>query len=459
MGAIRFYVTLYIAKLAAFFLKILKRNATYFPGKIAVTLCPDFLGRIGKPETIIGVTGTNGKTTVCNMLNDVLEDNGYDVLHNRLGSNVNSGIATSLLEGANWRGKSKKKIAVFEIDERSSMKVYPYVKPNFIVCTNLFRDSIKRNAHTEFISGILTYAIPKESKLIVNGDDLISGNIAPKNERVYFGIDKLDTDTKECRNIVRDIIVCPNCYAKLEYEFVRYNHIGKAHCPKCDFASPKIDYLAVGLKVTDKKMTIQTKQGQEEYPLISNNIINIYNMLAMITVLREFGISKENLAKSVEKLKIVETRFSEEQIEDKKIILHLAKGQNPIACSRVFDYVQKEEGNKAVFLLLDDLHEAQNSSENITWLYDCDYEFLKDPGIKQVLVAGGRYLDDKVRLLIAGVPEDKIVCIREEMELVSYLELEEIDKIFILHDLYAFDLAKKVKEQVREKLQKKGGNK
>ena len=35
---------------------------------------------------------------------------------------------------------------------------------------------------------------------------------------------------------------------------------------------------------------------------------------------------------------------------------------NPIACSRAFDYVRKEEGNKAVFVLLDDLHEAAKSS-------------------------------------------------------------------------------------------------
>ena len=68
-----------------------------------------------------------------------------------------------------------------------------------------------RNAHAEFIADILTKYIPKETKLILNGDDLISGNIAPENDRVYFGIDRLDTDTDECQNIVRDIVVCPKC--------------------------------------------------------------------------------------------------------------------------------------------------------------------------------------------------------------------------------------------------------
>lgn len=65
-------------------------NASYFPGKLAVKLCPDFMGCIDKPKTIITVTGTNGKTTVCNMIIDILEANGYDVLNNRAGSNVNA---------------------------------------------------------------------------------------------------------------------------------------------------------------------------------------------------------------------------------------------------------------------------------------------------------------------------------------------------------------------------------
>lgn len=454
MEKIRFYLALYIAKTAQNMLKLFKRNATYLPGKIAVTLCPDFLGYIGKPETIIGVTGTNGKTTVCNMLNDVLLDNGYDVLNNRLGSNINAGIASSLLEGCKWNGKTKKKIAVFEIDERSSKKIYPYVKPTYLVCTNLFRDSIKRNAHTEFIAEILDSSIPEQTKLILNADDLISSHIAMKNERVYFGINQLQEDTKESRNLVRDIIVCPICHAKLKYDFVRYNHIGRAHCPNCDFSSPtNIDYLVTKLEMEQKTMAIQVKEKQEEeYPLITNNIINVYNMLAMITVLREFGLTKEQLDVSIPKLKIVETRFSEEDIQGMKVIMHLAKGQNPIACSRVFDYVRKEEGNKAVVLLLDDLHEAAHSSENITWLYDCDFEFLNQPEIKQIVVAGARYLDDKVRLLLAGIPEEKIVCLREEMQIPEQLDLKQIDKIFILHDLYAFELAKQVKEKIKQKI-------
>ena len=44
---------------------------------------------------------------------------------------------------------------------------------------------------------------------------------------------------------------------------------------------------------------------------------------------------------------------------------------------------------------------------------------------------------------------------REEKEVANNVMLEGIDKIFILHDLYAFDLAKKVKEKIRHRIEEK----
>lgn len=450
---LKFYIILYLAKLSRIALKIIGRDATYFPGKLAVTLCPDFLGRIDKPKTIIGVTGTNGKTTVCNMIEDCLKENEYEFIDNHLGSNINSGLASTLIQGANLLGKQKKNLAVFEIDERSAVKIYPYVTPTYLVCTNLFRDSLKRNAHTEFISNILTNNIPKETKLILNGDDLIVSGLAPENERVYFGIDRLETDTDKCENIVRDITVCPKCDSKLEYDFVRYNHVGRAHCTNCDFTSPKINYEVTNIDFEKMKMWVKNEEKEENYDIINNNIINIYNMLATISVLKEIGLTRNQINPVLKKQKIVDTRYSKEKVKNIEVITQLSKGMNPIACSRAFDYVRKEEGNKAVFVLLDDLHEAANSSENIAWHYDTDYEFLNSESIKQILTAGARYLDTYVRMQMADIPKEKIVYQRDEMSLVEKLNLEGIDKIFILHDLYSIDLKNQIKKKVEEKIQ------
>ncbi len=453
---IRYYLAFYLAKLSVVALKIIRRDATQFPGKLAITICPNFLQMIEKPKTIIAVTGTNGKTTVCNMIEDCLRENNYEFIDNQLGSNTNSGIASTFIKGAKLSGKQKKDMAVFEIDERSSIRIYPFMKPTYLICTNLFRDSLMRNAHTEFISSMLTNNIPKETKLILNGDDLIVSNLAPDNERVYFGINRLDTDTDTCQNIARDIIVCPKCDSKLKYEFVRYNHIGRAHCSKCDFSSPKIDYEVTNIDFENKKMTIRHEEKNEVYDIINNNIINIYNMLATITLLRELGFTNEQINPVLKKQKIVDTRYFKETVGKVEVVTQLAKGMNPIACSRAFDYVRKESGNKAVFVLLDDLHEAASGSENIAWHYDTDYEFLNDDSIKQILTAGARYLDTKVRLEMADIPMEKVVCQRDEISLVDKLELNGIDKVFILHDLYSIKLKEEIKDRVVKKLREMG---
>ena len=329
MSILKFYIALWGAKFSIVLLKLLKRNASSFPGKFALTIYPDFMGKVCKPKTVIGVTGTNGKTTACNMIEDILKENEYDFIDNKYGSNINNGITTTLINGVNIFNKPIKDLAILEIDERSAPKVFPYLKPTYLVCTNLFRDSLMRNAHTEFIADILTKYMPKETKLIVNADCLISSNIAPENERILFSINRLETDTLECNNIVRDIIVCPKCNTKLEYEYVRYHHIGKAKCPNCNFKNFKANFVVDEIDYANKSMVVKNDTKDEKYYLPNTNIINIYNVLAVITLLKEVGLNKNQINKGLKNIKIVETRFSEEEFNNINIVTHLDKGMNP----------------------------------------------------------------------------------------------------------------------------------
>ena len=453
---IRFYIALWGAKIGTVLLKLLKRNATNFPGKFALKICPDFLGRIEKPKTIITVTGTNGKTTVCNMIEDILRVNGYDFIDNKYGSNINSGITTTLISGSNFRGKQKKEIAVLEMDERSSPRVFPYITPTYLICTNIFRDSLMRNAHTEFIADIISKNVPEGTKMIVNADDLIACNIAPKNSKIYFSIGRLETDTEKSNNIVRDIIVCPKCNTKLEYEYYRYHHIGKAHCPNCGFGNVEPDYVVDKIDFENNNIIVKDKDGKEvKFDIANTNIINIYNMLAVIVLLKQMNLTDEQINKGLKELKIVETRFSEEDFENVKIVTHLAKGMNPIACSRAFEYAKTTKGNKIAIVLVDDLHEDAKGSENIAWQYDTDYEFLNDESIKQVIIAGPRFLDGYVRMRMADVKEEKIVYAKDEIEATSKANLEGIDKVVILHDLYSIEETERIKNKIKEMIKER----
>ena len=449
-----FYVAMFLAKCANKSLKLLKRNASYFPGNLALKICPKFLAQVDKPEIIIGVTGTNGKTTVSNMINDILIDNGYKVINNRYGSNMNTGIAASFVENNTLSGKNKNDIAVFEMDERSTVHIFKYITPTYLICNNISRDSIKRNANTAFIADIINNAIPRNTTLITNGDDPICVDLARQNNKIYYGIDKLDTDTEKCENIVQDMVLCPECGTKLEYEYYRYHHVGKMHCPNCDFKTPNMNYEITKINYEDKKITIKdnSNKTEYEYSMITDGIINIYNMLSAITVLKQIGLSDEKISQSLKKTKIVDTRFMVDEAGGKKIVLHLAKGQNPIACSRAFDYVRKQPERKTIILLLDDLHEE---NEVITWLYDADYEFLNGENVEQIIVSGRRAKDTVVRLLMAGVPKEKISLERNEAESVrKHFNPQNIESVYILYDLYSIKERDDVLKEVKTILEK-----
>lgn len=450
MGKLRFLFALWMAKLSVPALKITRHNGTDFPGTLALKLCPDFLKYVGRPKTIIAVTGTNGKTTVSNLLADTLEKEGHRVLINRAGSNVASGIATALLKGCDLAGRVKDyDMAVLEVDERSSVRVYPYITPDYIAVTNLFRDSIMRNAHADFIADIISRSVPAASKLVLNADDLISCGLAPENPRVYFGIDRLPSDTVECVNHINDVRICPKCAGKLRYEYRRYHHIGRAVCQDCGFHSPDSDYLATHVDIAGGAMTIREDGKEYPYTLICDSVFNVYNMVTVIAVLRQLGYAHDEIARVLSQSAIAESRHNVEQAGNVTLVREMAKDKNALACSRVFHYIASRPGKKEVMLLMNSLTDVPHWSENVCWFYDTDFEYLADESIVRVVCTGLRCEDYKLRCLMAGVPEDRLACAVDERDAAALMAYEPGDELYVLYGTDTLELAYQVFDQMK----------
>ena len=455
MSNLRFKAAMLISKSVSVGMKALRRQASYLPGKLALKICPDFLSYIGRPKTIVAVTGTNGKTTVSNMITSVLTANGYSVTNNGYGSNIDAGVTSTLIEYSTFTGRPKRDLAVLEVDERSSLRIYPHLKPDYVVCTNIMRDSIKRNANTDFISYIISSALPASAKLILNGDDIICSALgSPENARVYFGVScMLGGETSDNSAIVKDIAYCPSCGAELKCKYLRYNHIGRVYCPSCGFASPEPDYCVTSVDTASGEMTVSQRGIQYQYRLVNDNIANIYNTAAAIALLDQLGLNAKAIADGLEKTKIVSSRFDREICCGKTVTLQLAKSQNPIACSRAFDYMRKTEGNaKTVILMIDDIHDNTNNTENICWMYDCDYSPFTDPSVSQIVIGGPRCRDHVLRAMLDGVDISKIVTADTVFETVGLADVKNCDSVFILYDLYLVNDAKKVKNMITEKI-------
>ena len=453
MGFIRYIIALWAAKLAIVALRITKHNGTNFPGIVALKICPSFLSYAKKPKKIIAVTGTNGKTTCSNLITDILRVDNKIVLNNSAGSNIDTGIATALVQGMSIFGSEKYEIGVFEVDERSAKRVFPFLKPEYILVTNLSRDSIMRNAHPEYIADFLSNNIPEDSILILNADDLISSRIAPLNKRVYYGVNRLENDITECINLINDFQVCPVCSHRLKYEYLRYNHIGKAYCDNCGFKSPEYDYTAENPDTDRMSIDVNTPSETGCYRLLNDSIFNIYNQVSVITLLFELGYGLGEIKGFFERVNLVESRFDEEQFGDKKLFRMLAKEKNAFATTRVFDYISGMPGDKEIILMNSCQGDMKHWSENTCWLYDCDFEFLNRDNIKNIVLCGPRRHDHKLRLLLAGVDESRLSFAEKEIDAPDRLKFFENDNIFVLYGTDSLELGIKVADMVKKRLE------
>ncbi len=139
--SLQFAAARFVSSVSTWGLKnVFRRPAANFPGKAALYVDPQAIAhasnRLSKGSIV--VVGTNGKTTVTNLLADVLEAAGERVTCNRTGANLGSGVATALLHAkqADW--------GVFESDELWLAKMLPQLQATYVVLLNLFRDQLDR---------------------------------------------------------------------------------------------------------------------------------------------------------------------------------------------------------------------------------------------------------------------------------------------------------------------------
>ena len=218
---------------------------------------------------------------------------------------------------------------------------------------------------------------------------------------------------------------------------------------------PKADYIAEA-DTWDMKLTVSENGEKHSFHLVNDSVFNIYNEVGVIALLREFGLTQDQISRSLNKTDIVGSRHSNTEVNGTKVVTNLAKGLNPVACSCVFDYVSREPGTKEILLILNDGAGINEASENVTWIFDTDYHFLNQPDIKRIIIGGCRAEDEKLHLLIAGYPEERIICTEKEMDTQNFLQYDT-DSIYILHDLFYSDHAAKIRDYVKDQLRSKGG--
>lgn len=457
MRKIRFFIALWAGKLLLFIFKRIGRERDDKPGMASMRLCEDFLAQVAKPELTIAVTGTNGKTSISSMVAEMLRKQGKTVSYNDWGANHHAGQARCILDAVSIFNRPIKDACVIESDELISPINIPRIKPHYMIINNVARDSMLRNANPEYIAEQLRKACEcsPDTVVVINADDPLCCFIGENNRRVYFGADQLHTNPFE--NIAKDFTSCPVCGAAVSYDYRNYRHIGHFTCTDCGLKTPDRDYFARSVSEDRKSLYIEEKSGVYGYPLVSRGVHNVYNTSAIIALMRDIGNSPEEIARLLSVTKLPQFRETRHFVDGVEVICRVAKGQNATSVSTVFEHLAKDESKKELIILLDEIFENPKKQETIAWIYDTDYEFLNNENIRKIVIGGPRCKDHYLRLLLAGLPEEKISCVKDIFETAKLVNHEGVDKIFVLHDVNCVSRGHAVRDAVIEHIKAKGG--
>ncbi len=399
----RFYITVFICKVFIFLLKALGRKGTSAPGKLAFKLYPDILTVFGNKvnKEIIAVMGTNGKTTTNNLLADYFEGAGYNVACNRIGANMDEGSVVAFIEKTRLFGKTKIDYACLEMDEGWAEYIFKYITPHKIIVGNLFRDQLDRYGEIDTTMEFIRRAIrlAPEATLVLNADDPLTVAMAEpfSNKKIYYGIkDKVNeynTRSKEGK-------FCYFCKKQLEYNFHHFSQLGDYYC-SCGFKRPDISFNATDISVFPKVEF--TVENYGKIVLDSRGLYNVYNVLGSAATALTCGVEFESIVETLKSYKPQIGRMQEFRIGGKSVYLNLAK--NPAGFNQSVYAVREDTRTKDVVIGIND---AISDGQDISWLWDVDFEALINEKTISFTTSGRRYADMGLRLKYAGVDSEKI---------------------------------------------------
>ncbi|MBQ4180607.1 MAG: DUF1727 domain-containing protein [Ruminococcus sp.] len=422
------FLTILITKLLRFAGKLIGRGSSK-PGQVALKLCADILSRMELPKYIIAVTGSNGKTSTVEMIAHILTQNGLTVAWNKEGSNQIEGVTTLVLGSATLGGKVKADILLIESDERFARYTFKYIRPTHYVITNLYRDQLTRNGHPEWVYDALADSITDGTQLILNADDpLVSAFGQGKEDVIWFGADKLSTDTDELVSVYNDGAYCPVCKAPMVYSTHHYNHIGHYRCTACGYHRHDTQYTITSVDMDKGEMTID---GTHTITLALKSLYNIYNILSAYTVASIVGVDGANTAADMNHYVLKNGRVITFSLGSRRGTMLTSKHENSISYDQSIRVAAAYKEGCDVLIIVDAVSRKYFTSD-VSWLYDIDFEMLGSDNIHQIVLAGKYVNDLAVRFSYTDIPSERIKLFESIDEAADYLNSDRSEYIYVI---------------------------
>lgn len=398
----RAWIAIFIAKMTHKLVRVFKLGSgTTIPGRVALFLSPDLMKTLRKtiPPIVIAITGTNGKTTTAGLLTQLLEADGHRVIHNHLGANMLSGIATALVCQSNKKGKLDADVAVLEVDEASLRRVAHHVPITHVVVTNLFRDQLDRYGELDNTAQLIREGIEKtnlnhpnnpEGVLFLNAHDQAVMQLADAAATVKtFAVDTSALESNMASHPILNTIPC-------QFE----------HNKPSDIV-PDVTYTLTHEKASGLSGILKTNTTETPITVPIPGRFNAYNALAAMAVAEQLGMDPNQFTEALSHHQQVFGRAESHIVDGKTVRTFLIK--NPAGATEVFRWIQHDP--KARVLIA--LNDQDADGRDVSWIWDAAFELLS-PIVDRtgpLFCTGLRSGDMATRLQYAGIAHQHITCL------------------------------------------------
>ncbi len=398
--------------------KLTHHEGSVIGGYYALKLDKNILKKIKLPKYVIGITGSSGKSSSTELMYNILTKNNYSVVYNKEGSNTINAITALILNNSTLFGKLKKDVLLMELDEQFMKYIFKYITPTHLMITNITRDQPPRNSHPEKIFNEIKNAIPEGTHLILNTDDPFVNRlrINHKGAITTYGMSENNYSFKNNLNNL-DAAYCPLCHKKLEYDYYHYGHIGSYHCPKYHFNRGTPNFEAKNVDVDNK--TIEIRDNKINLP--SDFLYTVYFVTGCYALSFAVGIEEKDIIKVLNSESLKTKRLEIYDYDKRKWQMLVSKNENNLSYKQSLDYIIHQNVDKTIILGFD--NSSRRYKENdISWIWDIDFEELNDSKVKNIILIGRFCNDMRLRMEYAGIDKNKILLVEDLKDLPNIIK-------------------------------------
>ena len=438
---------IFINKLVTKVCKLFGKNGSVYPANIVYWHLKqrDILEKIKYPKYVIAVTGSSGKGSTTDLINHILTDKGLDVCYNKNGSNGILAAVTLILNNCNLKGEFLHDVLLLECDERHLKIIFGKNKMTHLVVTNVTRDQPARNGDPDIVFNDIIKAIGKDTTLVINNDDPLVNRLSymfKDNKIVTYGVSKTKDSYLKSSIEAVDYAYCPKCHRKLKYEYYQYGHIGNYECPNCDFKRGNVDY-----DVTDvnfKKHSI--KINDKDIYLNKDVLYAVYYTVAAYALCKSIEVTDSELDKAINGDKLTSKRGKISTLDNRELTMLETKNENNLSYWQSLRFIKNQSGKKTIILGFDNVSRRYQFND-LSWLWDVEFELLNDKNIDKIFVIGRFRYDVMTRLEFAGIDKNKIVLIDELDTLIKRVKKESIGDIYTM---VCFDMTANIHKLIED---------